>query len=197
MNINVKAGDSPQWWVRFAKAQLLHSKGGAWSKNNNFVFCIIYPILHTKETLNTSNRHQALDGFVSTTTSERPSRPLHVLVYKIVAAHHQSDFAKRFSNPGFAKHLGFSNLYINVLRKKSKTIQPKVEQSLRDLHLKPMFMSINGWMGEKNIKQTWTPVSAHERTHPWPPMNLNVFFWFFIDFQNTAVCNLYVQSLFF
>ena len=67
--------------------------------------------------------------------------------------------------------------------KKSKTIQSKVEQSLRDLLLKPMFISINGWMEKKNIKQTWTPVSTHERT--WTPMITNefkciplIFHWF-------------------
>ena len=47
-----------------------------------------------------------------------------------------------------------SPTFIYMYCKKTKTIQSKVEQSLRDLLLKPMFISINGWMEQKNIKQT-------------------------------------------
>ena len=59
------------------------------------------------------------------------------------------------------------------------------------------YVYLNKWTDGKNIKQTWTPVSAHE--HPWTPMtkNLNVFRCVFNDFfQNNAVCKLYVQPLF-
>ena len=79
--------------------------------------------------------------------------------------------------------------------KKSKTIQSKVEQSLRDLLLKPMFISINGWM-EKHTKQKWTPVSAHERT--WTPMTTHefkciplIFHWF----SKTLQFAIYIFSL--
>jgi hypothetical protein len=42
-----------------------------------------------------------------------------------------------------------SPTFIYMYCKKTKTIQSKVEQSLRDLLLKPMFISINGWMEQK------------------------------------------------
>ena len=78
-----------------------------------------------------------------------------------------------FFKPRVCQALGvLQPLYKCIAKKKSKTIQSKVEQSLRDLLLKPMFISINGWMEQKH-KQTWTPVSAHERT--WTPMTTNEF----------------------
>ena len=60
------------------------------------------------------------------------------------------------------------------------------------------YVYLNKWTDGKNIKQTWTPVSAHE--HPWTPMTTHefkciplCFHWFF---QSNAVCKLYVQPLF-
>ena len=79
--------------------------------------------------------------------------------------------------------------------KKTKTIQSKVEQSLRDLLLKPMFISINGRMEKTSNKHEhrWAPMNTHE--HPWPPMNLNVFRCVFIDFSKAMQFANYMSSL--
>ena len=57
------------------------------------------------------------------------------------------------------------------------------------------YVYLNKWTDGKNIKQTWTPVSAHE--HPWTPMtkNLNVFRCVFNDFSKTMQFANYMSSL--
>ena len=157
MGISVKASGPSMMGQKVAaevaKAQLLHSKGGALSKTTTCVSWINqhYPEKKNWIQHNTTNSHQALvRTFLPTTTSERPSSRdifrfinLRLPTIKVISQN-------AFQTQGLPITWGSPWIYG---RKRQKTIKPKVEQSLRDLLL----------IFETNAQEhRWAPMSTHE-----------------------------------
>ena len=114
----------------------------------------IYTQFCTKEALNTSNRHQThlmIFSYHYESKALKGHPDLDVfwfirLLLPIIEVILQSVFRTQ----GLPSTWGSPTS--KCIAKKLRTIQSKVEQSLRDLLLKPMFISINGWMEKTSNK---------------------------------------------
>ena len=180
MGISVKASGPSMMGQKVAaevaKAQLLHSKGGALSKTTTCVSWIAF----------TTNHRTAFDQFflpVTTFYKQDPIQPWF-LVDKIVAAPHSNWFRKMpWGSPAW-----------NVV-----PIPPKAELSLKDLHLNSDFSSSKKAGGARTNKQKH--MNAHE--HPWETMSTQENPWIhmyscdvLMFFRTNAAGKLYVQPLF-
>ena len=179
MGINVKASGPSMMGQKVAaevaKAQLLHSKGGALSKTTTCVLDCFY----------NQSSHSIWSIFLPVTTfyKQDPIQPWF-LVYKIVAAPHSNWFRKMpWGSPAW-----------NVV-----PIPPKAELSLKDLHLNSDFSSSKKAGGARTNKQKH--MNAHE--HPWETMSTQENPWIhmyscdvLVFFRTNAAGKLYVQPLF-
>ena len=139
-------------------------------KQKHQLSALQYPILRTKETLNTFNRHQALDLFFH----HYNWKALHMFWFSRLLL--PMVFAGLVFKPsGFPRDLGFSNRIIYMY---CKRIEPNLPQGWTNIDI---YIYIS-WRAPKKYptnrhEQRWATMNTH-----WIPLILNVYLGFVISF---------------